>query len=222
MLQQKNKKIFLYFFLFLLIATLNNKNFRNISFTKDIYINVSGLDETSNIELKDDLNFLRINNLFFLDEIEIKKIINSNNLIEKFFIFKRYPSTLDIKIHKTTFLAQLKKNDNIFFLGSNGKLIKSNGIQQNIPFIFGDLKIENFFELKKEINESNFDYNKINDLFFFKSGRWDIKMDTGLLIKLPKKNIKGSLKIAMQIMNKSDKKIKMIDLRQFKQIIINE
>ncbi len=222
LLQKKNKKIFLYLFLFLLIATLNNKNLRNINFTKDIQINVTGLDEISNIELIDNLNFLKINNLFFLDKIEIKKIIYSNNLIEKFFIFKRYPSTLDIKIYKTKFLAQVKKNDDIFFLGSNGKLIKSNIIKKNIPFIFGDFKIQNFFELKKKIKESNFDYSKINNLFSYKSGRWDIEMDTGLLIKLPKKNPQRSLKLAAKIISKNDKKIKMIDLRQYKQIIINE
>ena len=32
--QQKNKKILLYFFLFLIIGTLNNKNLNNLNFLK--------------------------------------------------------------------------------------------------------------------------------------------------------------------------------------------
>ena len=222
MLLQKNKKIILYLFLFIIIGTLNNRNLRNENLLKDININVTGLDEISNAKLINNLNLLKMNNLFFLDEKKIKKILNSNNLIEKFFIFKKYPSTLDIKVYKTIFLAQLKKKDDIFFLGSNRKLIKSNKIVKDIPFIFGDFRIENFFQLKKAITKSNFNFNKIKNLFFFKSGRWDIEIESGLLIKLPKENIQQSLELSQKILNKNDKKIKIIDLRQHKQVIINE
>ena len=222
MLLQKNKKIILYLFLFIIIGTLNNRNLRNENFLKDININVTGLDEISNAKLINNLDLLKMNNLFFLDEKKIKKILNSNNLIEKFFIFKKYPSTLDIKVYKTIFLAQLKKRDDIFFLGSNRKLIKSNKIVKDIPFIFGDFRIENFFQLKKAITKSNFNFNKIKNLFFFKSGRWDIETESGLLIKLPKENIQQSLELSQKILNKNDKKIKIIDLRQHKQVIINE
>ena len=222
MLLQKNKKIILYLFLFIIIGTLNNRNLRNENLLKDININVTGLDQISNAKLINNLNLLKMNNLFFLDEKKIKKILNSNNLIEKFFIFKKYPSTLDIKVYKTIFLAQLKKKDDIFFLGSNRKLIKSNKIVKDIPFIFGDFRIENFFQLKKAITKSNFNFNKIKNLFFFKSGRWDIETESGLLIKLPKENIQQSLELSQKILNKNDKKIKIIDLRQHKQVIINE
>lgn len=222
MLLQKNKKIILYLFLFIIIGTLNNRNLRNENLLKDININVTGLDQISNAKLINNLNLLKMNNLFFLDEKKIKKILNSNNLIEKFFIFKKYPSTLDIKVYKTIFLAQLKKKDDIFFLGSNRKLIKSNKIVKDIPFIFGDFRIENFFQLKKAITKSNFNFNEIKNLFFFKSGRWDIETESGLLIKLPKENIQQSLELSQKILNKNDKKIKIIDLRQHKQVIINE
>ena len=222
MLLQKNKKIILYLFLFIIIGTLNNRNLRNEIFLKDININVTGLDEISNTELINNLNLLEMNNLFFLDEKKIKKILNSNNLIEKSFIFKKYPSTLDIKVYKTIFLAKLKKKDDIFFLGSNGRLIKSNKIEKDIPFIFGDFTIENFFQLKKAITKSNFNFNKIKKFFFFKSGRWDIEIESGLLIKLPKENIQQSLELSQKILNKNNKKIKIIDLRQHKQVIINE
>ena len=222
MLLQKNKKIILYLFLFIIIGTLNNRNLKNENFLKDININVTGLDEISNTELINNLNLLEMNNLFFLDEKKIKKILNSNNLIEKSFIFKKYPSTLDIKVYKTIFLAQLKKKDDIFFLGSNGKLIKSNKIEKDIPFIFGDFTIEDFLQLKKAITKSNFNFNKIKNLFFFKSGRWDIEIESGPLIKLPKENIQQSLELSQKILNQNNKKIKIIDLRQNKQVIINE
>ena len=46
---------------------------------------------------------------------------------------------------------------------------------QNIPYIFGDFKIQNFFELKNAIDEANFNYDEVKNLFFFKSERRDIE-----------------------------------------------
>ena len=40
------------------------------------------------------------------------------------------------------------------------------------------------------IDNSNFDYGNIKNLFYFKSGRWDIEMESGLILKLPKKILK--------------------------------
>ena len=101
-------------------------------------------------------------------------------------------------------------------------MTKSHDIGEVIPFIFGDFKVENFFRLKEAITKSNFDYSKIKNLYYFKSGRWDIEIETGLLIKLPKENIQKSLELAKKILKKNEKKIKTIDLRQYKQVIINE
>ena len=151
------------------------------------------------------------------------EILNSNNLIEKYSIFKNYPSTLNVKVDKTKFLALISKNGSNFFLGSNGKLIKTANETQSIPYIFGNFKNKSFFELRNAIEQSNFNYNEIKNLFFFKSGRWDIEINSGLLIKLPKDKLKRSLDLVVKILSKDEKKsFKMIDLRQYNQIIINE
>jgi len=219
--QQKSKKIFIYIFLFLIIGTLNNKNL-NTDFLKIKHINVSGLEEKKNKELSNNLDFLKINNLLFLDEIKIRNILNENNLIEKYAIFKKYPSSLNIKIDKTVFLAKVKKDNKIFLFGSNGKFIKKEHKVEDIPFIFGDFDNKNFFELKKVIDESSFEYGVINNLYFFKSGRWDIETKSGLLIKLPVKNLDRSFELIIEILDQNDSKtINKIDLRQQNQIIID-
>ena len=219
---QKNKKILIYVFLFLLIGTFNNKNLENINIVRVNKIYVTGLDQKSNKTLMNNLNFLKISNLFFLNDKEITKIITANNFVEDYFVFKKYPSTLNITINKTKFLAKVKKNGNSFFLGANGKLINEIITDQTVPIIFGNFENKNFFELKKAIDETYFDYDEIKNLFFFKSGRWDIETNSGILIKLPKKNLKQSLKLSINILSKDDqKKINKIDLRQLNQIIIN-
>ena len=220
--QKKSKKVLIYIFLFLIIGTLNNRNLGNMVFMDIIKVAVKGLDEKNNQELKDSLSLLKIDNLFFLNEISIKEILNSNSLVEKYSVFKRYPSTLNIKITKTKFLAKVKKKNDLFFLGSNGKLIKFTNIEQDVPFIFGDFNNKSFFELKDVVDKTNFDYNKIKNLFFFKSGRWDLEMDDGIIIKLPSRNLKDSLELVINFLSKDRQlKINKIDLRQHNQIIIN-
>ena len=81
---------------------------------------------------------------------------------------------------------------------------------------------KNFFELKNAIQETNFDYSKIKNLYFFKSGRWDIETNDGLLIKLPKENLKKNLEFLIIFLAKDhENKIDKIDLRQQNQVITN-
>tara|TARA_B100000035_G_C20857783_1_gene490453 strand:+ start:59 stop:730 length:672 start_codon:yes stop_codon:yes gene_type:complete len=221
--QRKSKKILLYFFLFLIIGSLNNKNLINRNLTEINQISVKGLDKKNNQKLEEDLNYLKLTNIYFLKKQKIIETINSNNLVESYFVYKNYPSTIEIKIDKTEFLAQIKKDNKIFLFGSNGKLIKSEDIKNDIPFIFGDFSAKSFFKLKNIIDNSNLEYNEIENFFYFKSGRWDIETINGLLIKLPKKNVKKSFKLLNDIIKNDEKnKITKIDLRQLNQIIIDE
>ena len=183
MLQSKSKKILIYFFLFLIIGTLNNKNLKNLNFPTLNNIIVSGLDEKDNLELINKLNFLKVDNLFFLNKSKINEIIDSNNFVEKFSIYKIYPSSIEIEIEKTRLLI---KTDNNYYLGSNGKFMKINDQINDIPTIFGNFDVSEFFLLKDIIEKSNFKFENIDKLYFLPSKRWDIETKNGILIKLPK------------------------------------
>ena len=220
--QVKSKKIIFYIFLFLFIGTLNNKDLNNIDFPKIEKIYVIGLDNESNSKLKQKLNIFKINNLFSINETEIKDVINRNNLVDSYSVFKEYPKFLKIEIKETKFLAYVKKGNDTFFLGSNGKLIDTKQTNLKLPIIFGNFKIDNFFELKKIIDKISFDYNSIKNLFFFKSGRWDIETYSGILIRLPNERIVESLKLVKKIMEEKDfGSFREIDLRQRNQLITN-
>ena len=72
---RKSKKIFIYLFLFLVIGTLNNKNINDLYFFKINKISIKGLDEKNNNKLTKDLNFLKLNNLFFLNKSKINEVV---------------------------------------------------------------------------------------------------------------------------------------------------
>ncbi len=220
---QISKKILIYILLLILFTTLHNKKIRTSEFLQIKKIEITGLSEKENKKILKNLNFLYSTNLLFVPKIKVENLLRSNNLIEKYSIFKRYPSTLRINLEKTNFLARIKKDGISFYVGSNGKLIKSSSEILNLPFIFGKVDIKEFLQLRLIIENSELDYNEIKDLYYFPSKRWDIKMNNGILVRLPKEKIKDSLKLLISIFNnKNFKSFKVIDLRQEKQVIIDE
>lgn len=221
--QQKNKKILIYLFLFVLLGTISNKNLNKFEIPKIDKVKITGLSDEDNSKLLSNFDFLQIENLLTLDKKKLDKIISSNNLVEKYLIYKRYPSSLEIKIYKTDFLAYVKKDGINFLLGSNDKFVYTEDIVKKIPLIHGNFKNNDFKNLKKLIDESNFDFKEIKNLYFFPSGRWDMETYSGILIRLPKNKVKENIDLLTIILaDKEFKKANLIDLRQDNQIIINE
>ena len=66
-----------------------------------------------------------LNNIFSINVEQIKDEIELNSLVEKYYIFKKYPSSININIEKTKFLAKINNGGKIFLVGSNGKLTKT-------------------------------------------------------------------------------------------------
>ncbi|WP_440908248.1 cell division protein FtsQ/DivIB [Candidatus Pelagibacter sp.] len=220
--QRKGKQVLIYFFLLFLFGSINNINFNNIQLLNINKIIVSGLDEKSNREIINKINNLKLKNIFFLNKNQIKNILEINTLIENYKISKIYPSTLDIKIKKTQSLAKINQNGKILFIGSNGKLSEIISQNQELPFIFGKPKIQEFLDFKKIIDESKFSYNEIDSFYFFPSKRWDIEYNN-IVIKLPMINSKNSLDYIFEfLVNKNLKNNSIIDARVQGQIIFND
>ena len=91
-----NKKIFLYFLILILFASINNKNFLNSKILKLKDFSVFGLSEEENYDLKSKFINFENQNIFFVDSHEIKKILDSDNLIETYNVLKIYPSKINI------------------------------------------------------------------------------------------------------------------------------
>ena len=51
--------------------------------------------------------------------------MNEHELIESYEIYKRYPSDLNINVIKAKFLANISIDNQLYFIGSNQKFIKS-------------------------------------------------------------------------------------------------
>ena len=223
MLQRKSNKIIFYFFLFLIVSSINNFDLNNIKLAKIKNINVSGLDYEDKKKFLKEIKSLELKNIFSFDTLELKKIFAENTLIENYKIFRIYPSTLAIEIQKTKFLAKINNNNKIYLVGSNGKLSNANISKIKLPFIFGNPDIQNFLKFKKIIDDSKISYNQIKNIYYFQSKRWDLELENNVLLKLPKENIKTSLDNSFEFINFNNiLKNKIIDTRIENQIIAND
>ena len=221
--QRKSKKILIYFFLLFLVGSINNININNLKFQSVKNINVTGLENEDNSIISKKIKNLKLDNIYLINKKDLNTLIESNNLVEKYFIFKKYPSSLDINIDKTSFLARISKNGKIYDLGSNGKLIENKYSNNQLPFVFGNPEIIEFFNIKKIIDESQISFEEIESLYFFLSKRWDLELRNNIIIRLPNDNIKESLKLASEFLHNNEfKDIKIIDARIKNQIILND
>ena len=75
------------------------------------------------------------------------KLLDTSISAEKFFISKKYPSTLDIRLQKTKFMALINKDNKYFYIGSNKKLIEAHEQSKDLPFIYGELDIDGFLKV---------------------------------------------------------------------------
>ena len=227
MQQQIGKKRFYLFLLLILLfgTSINNKVFNE---KKDLFYNldsieVTGLGEKFNLEIEERLNFLKNTNIFFIDEQVLIDQINNYNFIENFNIIKFYPSKILIKLKKTEFLAKTIQNNNYFFIGSNGKFINFEKFDEkvNLPIVYGKFTPTQFLKFNKIIKNIDLDQNSINEIFFYPSGRVDIKTRNNLIIKLPLENVKEAIIIVNKIINNKNYNNNIIDLRVPNQLILS-
>jgi cell division protein FtsQ len=211
---KKNKIIIYLLFLFILSTTsakfINDQNTLSSSVSK---INTTGLSERKNLEISNNLNNFLYESIFVISKDEIKKILEKHNIIQEFSIKKIYPSTLNIEIKPTKFIARVFNNGQ-YLVGANGKLIEDKNNNELLPYIFGEFNSLDFLSFKQNIEKSIFSFSNLKTLYFFPSGRWDILTDNDILIKLPQEHIVASLNLSKKLIdNDNFKDNKFIDLR---------
>jgi cell division protein FtsQ len=217
----KKSKIIIYLLFLFILSTTSGKfvEYKMNYSTKINQINIEGLSKKDSSKIYSELSHLFYKNILFVPKEEIQKIISKYNIIEEYNIKKIYPSTINIKIKPTKYIARLSSSNQL--IGANGKLIEDKENSDLLPYIFGEFDSKNFLNLKKNIVRSEFSFIKFKVLYFFPTNRWDILTYDDILIRLPQDNIFKSLNLAHKIMDSNDFKNKnIIDLRINNHVIL--
>ena len=227
-MRQYVDKSFFYLFLFLILLFLtstNNQQFveKKESFFNLQFIEVIGLEKSTNSQIEKNLSFLKNTNIFFINKEILNDQINKYNFIENYNIIKHYPSKITLELQQVDFLAQTIRDNKIFLIGSNSKFIDTKKFNNydDLPIAFGKFTAENFISFKKILNQSDYNYNNIKEIFFYPSGRIDIKNKNNVLIKFPIQNLEKALGMASKILNSKKFNNNIIDLRVSNQLILS-
>ena len=222
----KKIKIIFYIFLILFLSTFNNINIHELK--KNFFlienIKINGLNEKLTLDINSKLEKYLRSNLLLLNKEFIQNDMNEFPFIESYTIFKKYPSQIILNIKETELIAKTFDNNKIEYIGSNGKIIGEDYYEnkKKLPNVFGNFKTSELLKVFLLLENNNFMLSEITDLYYFNSGRWDVKFKNNLLIKLPINKLDNSINIAKKFIEKE--KITeniIIDLRVANQVIIS-
>ena len=218
-------KLYLYIFFFIFLTSIFNFNLFEHYLNKFRLkkININGLHYNENKIVMFELSNFKNRNMFNLDKDEVLEKLNSLNFLEKIYVQKIMPSSLNLNLSKTPIVGKTIVNGTEYFIGKNGKFINSTQIFENekIPIVFGEFEIEDLLKLNDILNNHNLKKDKIEKYFFFKNKRWDIKFSNNLTLKLPSKKVDYAIKIYKKLLNNDSlRNIKVVDLRVANQIIL--
>ena len=217
-----NKRLFIALVLFLLLSTYNFQDEFNFSskfkIEKILVENNSIIDEKI---LKKKLLFLYDTNIFSINTEDINLKFAEIDFIESFELKKIYPNKIKIKIYERKPIAILQNKKEKKYYTNDGKLINFMELKnyQNLPIVFSDRN--NFKIFYNQLKKIDFPIEKIKQLNFFESKRWDLITVDNKTIKLPDQNYEKSLKYFLDMKNqKNFKKYKIFDYRINNQLIL--
>jgi cell division septal protein FtsQ len=218
-------KLYLYFFFLIFLSSIFN--FQTLDNYHDKFrlknINIIGLpyNEKKNIQIE--LNKLKNINIFYLKKDKVLKKLNNFNFLEKIYVNKVIPSSININISKTAILGKTIIKGKKFYIGKNGNFINSNLLsdQNNLPSVFGDFQIDKYISLIKKLKKHEIDIGNIKKYYYYKNNRWDLLFSNNLTLMLPSKKDEESIKIFKVLLDNNNlSNVKIIDLRVSNQIIL--
>ena len=214
-------RILIALILLILLSTITPqvKNFTSFFNIKDIKVKNNLI--LSDNEIRKLLDPIFNRNLFFLDTLQIEKLLSQSSLIKGFDIKKKYPNILILNIYEKKPIAILQIKKKKFYLSEEIELIEFNIFKnyQDLPYVFGNQEdFKNFYE---DLNKIDFPLNLIKKYILYDAGRWDLETIDKKIIKLPTKNHLKSLENFLNLKDKKEfKKYKIFDFRIKNQLIL--
>ena len=215
----KSFKLSTYCLIILFLTSINNYNLYNKKIFYIDKVKVNGLSDKKNILINNEIKDILDKNIFFIKKNNFNKFFDRND-IKDLSIKKIYPNKLIINFIPAKPICIILLEDRKIILGDNGKKLNNETIEKKIPKVSGSKNFNYIFEVINLLKLSKLDYNTIDEIVFFKSGRFDIKLENEILIKFPIKYTEDIINYSSHLL--IDKKFvnsKIIDLRLENKII---
>ena len=215
----KHFRFFTYFIIVIFLTSINNYNLYNKNIFNIDKVDVNGFSEKKNIMIKNEIKNILGKNIFLIKKNYFKKLFNRNDT-KDLIIKKVYPNKLIINFIPSKPVCVILFKDSKIILGDNGKKLNIETIEKKLPKVSGSKNFSNILKVVNMLKLSKLDYDKIDEIIFFKSGRFDINLENKILIKFPIRYTKEIINYSSYLLN--DKRFinsKVIDLRLENKII---
>ena len=215
----KHFRFFTYFIIVIFLTSINNYNLYNKKIFNIDRVDVNGFSEKKNIMIKNEIKNILGKNIFLIKKNHFKKLFNRNDT-KDLIIKKVYPNKLIINFIPSKPICIILLKDRKIILGDNGKKLNIETIEKKLPKVYGSKDFSNILKVTNMLKLSKLSYDKINEIIFFKSGRFDINLEDKTLIKFPIRYTKEIINYSSYLLN--DKRFvnsKVIDLRLENKII---
>ena len=165
--------------------------------------------------------------IFFIPLNDISNLILEKNWVENVKLSINYKNKILIEINEFKPIGIYTFNGNNYYFNSKGKIIDYAGSnnQNNFIIFSGKSSTSNANLLINTIKLFKKDFqNEISQAKFVGNRRWDLLLKNGLYIKLSENNLHESIENYFKLSNNLKYSdfidIKLIDLRDFRKVII--
>ena len=209
----------IYGLIILFLTSINNYNFYNKKIFNIDIVEVTGFSVKKNTIIKNEIKNIQGKNIFFIKKKYFKKFIDRNDT-KDLIVKKIYPNKLIINFIPAKPICIILLKDHNIILGDNGKKLDIETVEKKLPKISGSKNFNDIFNVINMLKFSKLDYDTINEIIFFKSGRFDINLNDKILIKFPINYTEDLINYSSDLLrNKKFINSKVIDLRIKNKII---
>ena len=178
----KKKKIYFYIFLLILLSTPLNLKYN--SFIKEIF-KIKNVKVVPNELVFEEVYNLLNQNIFKLNNSNLKNFLNKYTHLKSIEIKKIYPDTLEVLITKSSPIAIIDNQITFTYLGDNGKVFKDNIEYNSIPILKGELDIADAIVVLNLLDKSLYKLEDIKEIIFFPTKRINIILNDNKILKFP-------------------------------------
>ena len=225
---RKFYKVFLLIIVLVFLTTYTPSKFEKNLKNNNTFFKIQKIVILNNLLVKEEdilskIDLLYGKNIFLIKGKDIKKSLENLNFLKKIEVKKKYPDTIIVKIFETKPVGILLKDKKQYLLDSSSNLIEMDKKMDfaGLPSIIGDDAEKNIINFLAQLEKNNFPTKNIKFFFYFKVGRWDLKLLDSRLIKLPYNVNSSIIKKTIDLLSRKDfQKYKIIDLRIDDKIIV--
>jgi cell division protein FtsQ len=154
----------------------------------------------------------------FFDAVSARKDLESLPLIKQASVRKLYPDRIVIEIVERTPVALWQKDGEVSTIAADGAVISEMRDQRfaSLPFVVGDGANERLGEFASVLDASEELRPKIVAGVLIGERRWNLKMKSGLEVKLPESNPQAAMATLVSLQRQSrilDRDLLTLDLR---------